>query len=356
MRIRISSLVVWLLAAALLGLLLALAKTLVQAHADESIYYFSSDASNYFTSFQEVYDNLELTESPVLFLVGSPILFMKLSGGNLLLIQLAHLVLMAVSLRAAFDCFSTLQGRIAFLTGAFLFPYFTFGFLSLNKEIYAMCAAIFYGCWYLRGTRRHLAAALLLALCARYYMLVALLAMVVLVPRGRAPRWGLIASLLVVISLAAPLVKLLIPQYSSEDLLDVPSVAGFFFARAIDSFAYALVYPLKYLVLIPMRAYSYFIDSTRLANAMEGVVSIVSLAVLVPAVSILALRRRATEPVKRLVVLGLVAPMPIMWSEIMHWRYYSFVYFFFLYALVLHYVEGRRPAPSGAAPVRTSHA
>jgi hypothetical protein len=26
----------------------------------------------------------------------------------------------------------------------------------------------------------------------------------------------------------------------------------------------------------------------------------------------------------------------------MHWRYFSFVYFFFLYALILHYIEEPR--------------
>jgi hypothetical protein len=55
----------------------------------------------------------------------------------------------------------------------------------------------------------------------------------------------------------------------------------------------------------------------------------------------------------RLVVAGLVAPIPIMWSEIMHWRYYSFVYFFFLYAIVL---DRRERRSSGARHAVSQHA
>ena len=59
----------------------------------------------------------------------------------------------------------------------------------------------------------------------------------------------------------------------------------------------------------------------------------------------LLLNRRLLSPmVSRLIVAGFVAPVPIMWSEIMHWRYYSFVYFFFLYAVVLNMEERVRAA------------
>ena len=46
------------------------------------------------------------------------------------------------------------------------------------------------------------------------------------------------------------------------------------------------------------------------------------------------------EPVvKRLIVAGFIAPIPIMWSEILHWCYYSFV-FFYLFAIISH-IESR---------------
>jgi hypothetical protein len=352
-RIRTSTAGLGLLFALLLVVLLALSQSLLRAHADETIHYVASDAGTYFNSYEDFYASLDLVDSAVLFLVGSPVLFMKLADGNLLLIQLCQLALMAISLNVAFDCLGTLRGRLVFLLCALAFPYFLFGFLSLNKEIYAMCSAIFYASYFVRGRRRDLLVALLLAMCARYYMLLALLAMLVLVPRNSDPRTGLILALLAVISVAAPLVKALVPQYSGEDLLEAPSTAGSLFSAAIDSYAYGLVYPLKYLALIPMRLYSFLTGTTRAGNAMEAVVSIVSLAMVLCAVWILLLRKRSPTTVRRLVVLGLVAPLPIMWSEIMHWRYYSFVYFFFLFAVVLH-LE-RRGLPS-RHPAVSSHA
>ena len=84
MRIRVSSLWLVALSGLLLLVLLLLRASLLQAHADESIHYVASDAATYYRSYEDLYANLELSESPVLFLVGSPILFMKLADGELL--------------------------------------------------------------------------------------------------------------------------------------------------------------------------------------------------------------------------------------------------------------------------------
>jgi hypothetical protein len=273
---------------------------------------------------------------------------MKLAGGDLFVIQVCNLVLMAVTLGVGTNCLATPQGRAAFIAGALVFPYFLFGFLSLNKEIYAMCAAVFYAAYMVRGHKRHLVAALVLAACARYYMLLALVVLPFLVPRAGPVRWGAIAAMLLVISVAAPLAKALVPGYSGEDVLEVTGTTGVLFSRAIDAYGYALVYPIKYLVLVPLKVYGLLLATGREGDAMEAMVSLCSLAVLLPSLAVLLVHRRASFVVKRLVIAGLVAPMPLMWSEIMHWRYYSFVYFFFLMAVVMHFVEGRRllaPAP-----------
>jgi hypothetical protein len=227
------------------------------------------------------------------------------------------------------------------MAGALAFPYFLFGFLSLNKEVYAMCSAILYACYMARGRRSHLVTALVLAACARYYMLICLLTLLVVVPRDKAPRYRLIMALLLAISFSAPFIKSLVPGYSGEDLLEDSGTAGVFFSSLIDSFGYVLAYPIKYAALIPMRAYGLLIGSDRTTDLLEAAVSIASLAALVLALGILFQRKPRTELAQRLIVAGLVAPIPIMWSEIMHWRYYSFVYFFFLYAIVLHRQERR---------------
>jgi hypothetical protein len=256
---------------------------------------------------------------------------------------------MGLTLRRTLDCFSTLRARLLFMTGALLFPYFVFGFLGLNKEIYAMCAAMLFATYMVRGRTLDLLFALAVAACARYYMVLALLLLLLLVPRAGRPRYALMIVTLLAISIAAPAVKLLVPGYSAEDLLEDSGVAGRIFAAAIDSFGYALIYPIKYLVLIPLRAYGFLLGAGRPGDAMDAVVSIASLVVLVLALQVMLQWRRASAVVRRLVVAALVAPMPIMWSEIMHWRYYSFVYFFFLVAVVLHGVERRRTAPVAGA-------
>ncbi len=349
-RIRASTLCLTVVFVVMLVVLVVTRHALLMAHADESIFYFSSDAATYFAAYEELYGDLDIGDSPVLFLVGSPILFLKLAGGDLFTIQLSQLALMAVSLWVGVRCFTSFNARLAFIIGSLVFPYFLFGFLSLNKEVYAMCSAIFFASYLVRGYRSHVLWALVFAICARYYMVIALLALLFLVPRTGPPRIKWTVVLLMLISIVAPIAKSMVPEYSSEDLLEAPGVAGIFFSKSIDAYAYVLVYPFKYLALIPLRAYSFLIDPSRMGNAMEGVISLLTLAVVLPSLWILFARRATSTPqVRRLIVAALVAPVPIMWSEIMHWRYYSFVYFFLLAALVLHFVDRTRPAPSSTA-------
>lgn len=345
-RIRFSRILIGGVFLSLFGLLLAIKDSLLEAHSNGLIGYFASDAMTYFTAYEALYSDISAAESPDLFIVGSPILFMKLVGGNLLLIQLGQLALMFVSIKVGVDCFKTECGRIAFIIGTMIFPYFLFGFLSLNKEIYAMCATIFFVSYYLRGSLWHLLVALLLAMICRYYMLISFIALLVLVPRVGKPRYWLIVAMLIFISVTAPFSKTFIPGYSSDGLLDAPSNIGDISSKIIDSFGYAFFYPIKYLILIPLRAYSFFIDSDRVTNAMEGFVSIASLFTLLLATYVAILKKSNHPAVNKLVILGLVAPMPIMWSEIMHWRYYSYVYFFFLFSLILHFVDRPRKLAS----------
>jgi hypothetical protein len=341
-RVRISTILLGAIFLLLLMMLLILRDELWTAHLNEAIHYVASDAATYFRLYEDVYAQIDLDDSPALFLIGSPILFMKLSNGNLFLIQICNLTLMWISLKVAIGCFSTLRGRLAFMGAALVFPYFLLGFLSLNKEIYAMCSAIFFSSYIVRGKLTYLLVALLLAACARYYMLVVMLSLLVLIPRDGRPRYGWSVALLVFISLAAPIVKPLVPEYSSDDILDVSGVSGRIFAGIIASYGYALVYPIKYLMLIPQRVYSFLLDSDRAGNGMEGIVSLCSLFVLILALCILRSKKPANPLVLRLILAAFVAPIVMMWSDIMQWRYYSFVYFFFVFAVVLHCAEGRR--------------
>ena len=98
-----------------------------------------------------------------------------------------------------------------------------------------------------------------------------------------------------------------------------------------------------------MRAYGVLIGSARTTDAMEAVVSLATITVVVLAIRVLRGRKPPSAVVNRLIVAGFVAPIPIMWSEIMHWRYYSFVYFFFLFAVVVRYFDKRRASSTPRA-------
>lgn len=346
-QVRISTLVQVVAFAAMLLLLVLLREALIAAHIDETILRVASDASIYYEFYQSVHADTDLLESPALFLIGSPMLFMKLAGGNLIIVQLFNLALMFYALRTALACLATRSAQLLFIVGALSFPYFLFGFLGLNKEVYGMCSAIFFGSYLIRGLRRHLLLALVLAACARYYMLIALALLWFTVPLGRPPRyWAVMASLLA-LSIVAPVAKFIIPEYSAESVLEDSGRIGIVFAWAIDHFGYALVYPIKYVFLMPTRFYGFLIGATE--DAMGAAVSCMS--ILMFGLACLALlKRRSLDPlVSRLIVAGLIAPVPIMWSEIMHWRYYSFVYFFFLYAVLLQ-AERRMASTSSAEP------
>lgn len=351
-RIRVSTIVLGVAFALFATVLVTLRETLRLAHIDESILKVASDASIYFEVFELLYADADLIESPALFLVGSPMLFMKLAGGNLFIVQACNLALMLVTLRVALVGLGTLSGRLFFVAGALCFPYFLFGFLGLNKEIYAMCSAIFFGSYLIRGRRSHLLYALLLAACARYYMLIALLVLFFTVPREGRPRYGLVVAVLLAFSAVAPVAKYIVPEYTTEGLLEDSGTIGIVFAWLIDHFAYALTYPIKYAFLIPTRAYGYLVGASE--DLMGAVVSALSVLMFLAACLAMLNHRRLDPLAKRLIVAGFVAPAPIMWSEIMHWRYYSFVYFFFLFALLLQRERGRRPAP--ATPGASQHA
>ncbi len=341
-RINITSVVLALVFSLMFVLLWMLQDELLEAHLNEAIYFFSSDGSEYLRLYKNFYSNDSLIENTDLFLIGSPILFMKLAGGDIFLVQAFNLLLMGVTLWFARKCFLTLAGRIAFIAGTLLFPYFLFGFLSLNKEVYAMCSAIFFASYISRGKLVFLIFSLLLALLARYYLFVALLILTVLLPSKTSPRYGWIFFLLIFFTMAAPISKYIIPGYSNEDLLDGAGALGFIFSKIIDNYGYALVYPIKYLALIPMRAYGFLNGSERTFDGTEAIVSVGSIFMVFFAFLIMRRKNHLDPIVLRLVVAGFIAPIPIMWSEIMHWRYYSFVYFFFLFAVVMHFVERRR--------------
>ncbi|MFS2023592.1 hypothetical protein [Massilia sp. CT11-137] len=344
--VRISHLVLGTAFILLAFILWATSDALFAAHTNGLIYYFSSDGGEYFRLYDMLYADVELLDSPTLFMVGSPILMLKLAEGNLWIVQLVNLTVMACTLWTAVDCLPDFRSRIRFVIGTLLFPYFLFGFLALNKEVYAMSSAIMLCVYYSAGKRRHLFLALLLGGIARYYMLLSILFVIVAVPRAKPVRYWVVIGAALAISFLGPIVKSLIPSYSKDEVLDVAGLTGVIFTAMIDHGAYFIAYPIKYLFLLPQRLYSWFIDPTRKSNTMEACVSLITMFVMFRIALLVPSRRFRSSPLFRYIVIGAIAPLPMMWSDIMHWRYFSFVYFFYLFALVQYRTVSPKAEPN----------
>lgn len=324
---------------------------LLAAHVDGSAIYFSSDGPEYYREYIKTYHSVDIFKTWEVFLRTSPILLMILTDGDLFPIQLFNLAIMFVAMRVALSCLETFEGRIIFLASSLLFPYYVLGFLSLNKEVYAMCAALFYASYMIRGRLLHLLLAFVLALTARYYMVASLLMLFVTVPRRGKPHWLMILGALLAISVVAPIMKSLVPQYSSEGLLDSSGATAVLLDRIVSNYGYFLLYPFKYILLLVTRPYAFLSGSTH--DAIGAIVSLWSLAALGIVLWLWFSGQRLEPIVKRLIVAGLVAPIPMMWSEIMHWRYHSYVSFFFLFAILLHLEKGWRGKQSAMAGRKT---
>ena len=335
--VRVSTIALIVIVGSLLAALFALKDILVSAHIDRAIQHVSSDGASYFAQYEKVWDEVPLRERPLVLLTGTPIVLMKIAHGELLLVLIGNLLLMGVTLRAALNSLPSLGPRLAFLLGALIFPYFGFGFLSLNKEVYAMCSAIWFGSYWLSGKKRQLWISVLLGAAARYYMGFAILFLAIVFPRRRRPRHWLAAAALLVISIVAPLVKSRIPGYSSTNVLDGAGTTSLLFAAAVDYHLYGVIYPIKYLSLIPARIYSLAIGLGRPSDPMEAAVSALTLALLLPGLFVLIFRRSRAPTAVVFVLMALLSPIPIMWTDIAHWRYFSYVYFFLLFAAVFYF-------------------
>jgi hypothetical protein len=330
--------------------------TLAAWHETGEIYRVSSDAVVYVKSYEQAYYKLDYSQywDRGLFLRSWPIIFLKVANGDIYGVLLFNLGVMAASLYLAIKNISSHTGRIFFLLGSFVFPYFTFGFLAINKEIYTIASAVFFAIYYLNGRIRYLLLSLLFAWFARYFMVASILFVFCVFPRDRRPRYWLAVVSLIGISFVGPVIKRHIPGYSGgEQILDSAGKTGALFVHIIDWYGYALLYPFKYFLLIPMRIWSLVSGLGRAQDPMEAVVSVVTLGAIFCA-SAVYIRSKGDSidhmRIRNFVMMGFLAPIPIMWTEITHWRYYSFVYFFFLFAIALRFKRRQLfcPAPQPA--------
>lgn len=326
-----------LLIALIFGVILAIALVTADsvraAHEDGRILEFLSDATVYYKHYQERYTGLDALSNWTVFLRASPVLLMILFHGNLLWVQLLNASIMMFSLLVSQRCFERVETKIFYILACLIFPYFSFGFLGLNKEVYALSSAMLFAAYLKSGSLRIFLLSLLLALMARYYMVAPLIMLALTFPKGRAPRFYIPGLALVLISLIGPVAKSFVPQYSYLNLIDGSGKTAYILSFVIDNFGYTFIYPIKYIVLLLVRPFGFLFAGN--GDAVGAVVSLLSAAALAVSLSLTLRPLKAPQYVGIFVLAGMLAPIPMMWSEIMHWRYYSFVYIFFLFSICL---------------------
>lgn len=334
-----------LLVYALIVAIIFLTSDIVKAgHADGRILEFLSDATVYNKHYVERFANADVLENWTTFLRASPILMMMLFDGSIFLVQLFNASVMMICLMVSQRCFKSEPAKFFYLLSCMIFPYFSFGFLGLNKEVYAMCSAMVFSAFIVSGAKRFLIFSLLLALMARYYMVAPLIMLVLIFPRHRSPRYYLAGLSLVFVSIVGPLAKTMVPEYSHMNLLEGAGQTAVLVSTVIDNFGYAAIYPIKYVILILVRPFGFFFAGN--GDAVGAAVSILSCIAGALAIYVFAKAKRNHREIGLFVLAGLLAPIPLMWSEIMHWRYYSFVYFFFIFAICIYMDSVRTGAPT----------
>lgn len=195
-------------------------------------------------------------------------------------------------------------------------------------------------CYYLNKSTYILIFALLLAFCARSYLMISLVLMLFVFPVKYKPRWSLLLFTIVSLSI----LPFIISQLSgfSIHLIDGEiGRAAILFSSLIREGLYIIVYPFKYLILMLSKTYQGFnvgFDfSNRPQDLHEFFVSFLSLLVFSYSLYIYLFKRKSTDT--RFFYLGLFSPILLQFSDIFHWRYSAFVYVFFIF-YILSYKNG----------------
>lgn len=326
----------WIYALFCLFVIYFLGDKLYRMHVDKTIYWISSDGSQYLKNLQD-FEGISFAQVPSLFLTAMPIFLIRIFGNSFKILFLFNLLVLTYSLWSTSSLFRSATYRNAFLFLALVFPYTLFSPFSVNKEVFMVSSCLMFITYWVRGRFIDLLLSLVFAFLARYYMVGALLFLWVAFPRVYSPRIWIVLSTLILCSLGLYF-KHFVPGYSPGDA-DYYAEAGrisSFFNYCVDNGMYWVIYIPKFIILMMSKTWSLLLTSDfmdRKFDVAEGFVSVMSLIVFLGAFLMLLLRK-VSRPFGYLFFMGLVAPLPLMWTEIFHWRYFSYVYFIFLFAIM----------------------
>lgn len=306
-------------------------------HVNGLIYWISSDAPVYYNR-AEIYSIEDFLENPHYFLNLMPIFIYNIVGG-------LFNYLIFVSILGFFVFFYSLEFidkrfRVIYLIVLIIFPYTSLTYFSINKEIFAFLSAILLACYYNKQVVYILFFSLVLAFFARSYLFLTYVLMLFIFPvnGARKPRWKFLLSVFLGISII-PFVISSFVGFGEDGL--VQSDAGrsaIYFSSLISNGWYIAVYFAKYLILMLSKGYQGFnvgFDfSARLQDAHEFVVSLLSSLFFVAAIGRHLLVKYSFKDNKndsRFLYLALFSPVLLLFSDIFHWRYSSFVFVFLLF-------------------------
>lgn len=310
-----------------------------QLHQNGDIYWISSDGAQYLKNHLVDLKGVSFSDRPSLFLTAMPIFLFRAFGNDFTPVLMVNLLVLLGSILVLVSEFKKLESRLLFAAFAIAFPYAFFAPFSLNKEVFTVGAILMFLKYFSSGSWRYFILSVLLAFFARYYMVASILFLALAFPRNFKIRYWVIAAGFLFFSVAVKF-KNLVPGYSIADE-NYYLNAGFlssYFKFCTDLGFYWLIYIPKYVALMISKLWLLLISddiSIRRFDAIEIFVSFFSTVAFLLATSFVF--ARSSEKYRKLFIMGILAPMPFMWADIFHWRYYSFVYFIFLFALVYHY-------------------
>ncbi|CAB1259799.1 Uncharacterised protein [Vibrio cholerae] len=297
-----------------------------QMHLDGHAYWFASDPGEYLRLYS-IYKELGgLSDNFYrLIIVGVPIIMLQITGGLVFPILAFAIIVFFFSL---YSCLKYLRFRSR---GLFLFlmlinPVVFLGFFAVNKEIFMISSMLFFLAYYNSLNWRYLLLCFFALFFSRMYILVVYAFVYIVFPPGyKTIRWSFLIFSLISVNFLAPLVLTSGKFGTSSSLLDGAGVGAVYFAEAIRHYLYAIIYFPKYVFLIVMRIQSVLVHGflgEYKSNLRDFLTSIYSLFII--SYSILRVHKVKSYGFKFLMI-AIWSPFPLMFSDIVHWRYYIFV-------------------------------
>lgn len=309
-------------------LLIAFSDDIQSMHAADygAAYWFASDPGVYYDIYlMRIKGDMTPMAYVYSAMVGAPVLLLLATDGQVTPILI---LAAAVFFYALYSCTKQLEKKqISFFFLILFIPYVLLGFFALNKEIYVVSSTLFFLAYYKSLDKKYLLFCFITLFFARYYMLlVFLFTLFVFPPQQKTIRWWALWGALLFISLVAPLVLSggALLSYSADTAVGTSGNVSLLFSELIRKFMYFVSYIPKYILLILSRFWTVIVSGIHgeaKANLLGFLFSSYTLILFAFALFRVHFPKRYNF---RFLMMVLFSPVPIMFNDIFHWRYYLF--------------------------------